>query len=124
MVTIMSKAMKYKVLKVEWIDSVGGYGWQFIEDYETELATVTSYGYLVREDKNSITLAQSYAKETIKAREQMHNDITIPKCAISCVWQLTSCGQELVLERHPQDFSLADLLLDRGEPCSQDSQPV
>ena len=105
-----------EVLKVEWIDSAGGSGWEFLAEYTGQAARCTTYGFLIREDDESISIAQTYAKETVKAREQIDNDVTIPKCAILSIYEVLSSGLELVLERPLQGFSLSQMLSDHEEP--------
>ena len=107
------------VLKVEWIDSAGGSGWEVLEDYTSEAVHVTTYGFLIREDEETISVAQSYAPGTVKGREQINNDITIPKCAISSVCVLPSSYPEPALKQPLQGFSLVSLLSDHGEPEPQ-----
>lgn len=104
-----------KVLKVEWIDSNGGAGWEFLEDFKDEPVYVTTYGFLIKEQEHSISIAQNYTPKTVQAREQIDNTITIPKCSITSIYEVTSSGLVLVLERTPQGFSLSDLHSDHGE---------
>jgi hypothetical protein len=48
----MKNNTKYKLVLIEWEDSVLGYqGWKFIEDEPRELTSFISVGFLVHEDK-------------------------------------------------------------------------
>lgn len=98
-----------KTLKVEWIDSAGGAGWEFLEDFKEEPVHVTTYGFIVNEAEDFITLAQNYAPQTVQSREQINNTISIPKCAITSIYEVTSSGLVLVLERPLRGFSLSEL---------------
>lgn len=108
-----------KVLTVQWIDSAGGAGWEFVEDFREEPVHVTTYGFLVHESDSFITIAQSYAPETVQAREQINNTISIPKCAVTSICEVTSCGLVPVLEQPLRGFSLSCLLSGHGEPAKQ-----
>lgn len=114
---------KMKAIKVEWIDSAGGSGWEFLEDHKEEPVHVTTYGFLVKEAEQYITIAQNYATETVQAREQIDNTISIPKCAITSIYELASSCLVPVLKRPLQGFSLAGKLSDHEEPEQQGEQP-
>ena len=104
-----------KVLKVNWIDSAGGAGWNFLEDFEEEPVHVTTYGFLIKDAEEFITLAQSYAPKTVQAREQIDNTISIPKRAIISIYEVTSSCLGLVLKQPQQGFSLDEMLLGHEE---------
>lgn len=70
-----------KILKVEWIDSCASdLHWQLIEDLDEviEPINIISYGVLVRESKDSITIAQNYGLNPLQCCSLM----TIPKGCI------------------------------------------
>lgn len=84
-----------KAAKITWIDSSGVQGgWQFLEDFDTELVEVTSIGFIVKENDALIALALNVGKETINAPTQINGVITIPKCAISSIsfLEISSCS--------------------------------
>jgi hypothetical protein len=65
-------------LEVEWVDAASGGGWKSYDDREKALIRCRSIGYVLHEDKASLTLCQSYS---VEARN--HADtITIPKGCI------------------------------------------
>lgn len=93
-----------ELLQIEWVDSSGVQGgWQFLEDFNTELVKVTSVGFLVKETEELIALSLNYGKETINSPEQINGVITIPKCAITSISSLevSSC-REPVSMQNPQ----------------------
>ena len=70
-----------KVFKVEWIDSCASdFHWQLIEDLDEviEPINIISYGVLVRESKDSITIAQNYGLNPLQCCSLM----TIPRGCI------------------------------------------
>lgn len=78
-----------KILQVEWVDSSGVQGgWQFLEDFETELVRVSSVGYLVKETEELIALSTNLGERTVNSPEQINGVITIPKCAITSISSL------------------------------------
>jgi len=70
-----------KVLKVEWIDSCASdLQWQLMQDLDDviEPVNIISYGVLVRESKDTITIAQNYGLNPLQCCSLM----TIPKGCI------------------------------------------
>ena len=105
-----------KVLKVEWIDSVGGSGWEFLEEYKSEAARCITYGFLAKENDDSISIVQTFSHRTVNSKDQIDNDITIPKCSITSIYEVTSSGLVPVLEQNLQCFSLSEKLSDHEVP--------
>lgn len=78
--------MKEEVI-IEWEDSYGTItGWQGIEDFAPELLKVKSYGVIVHENKDTVSLAQNYAKETEYTQEQANGIMVIPR---TCIRKIT-----------------------------------
>jgi len=71
-----------KVLKISWVDSTFHDGWQQKEIVDCSLSTCETVGILIKEDKDSITIAQSESENSWGDR------ITIPKCCIKKVREL------------------------------------
>lgn len=72
-----------KVVKIEWIDScASNQNWILKEDfnneYDIEPIIIVSFGVLVKETENYITIAQNYGFNP----EQFCNLMTIPKGCI------------------------------------------
>jgi hypothetical protein len=63
-------------IKIEWVDSTFHDGWQSKLDSDCTLSECTSVGIFIKEDKGSITIAQSESPNSYGDR------ITIPKCSI------------------------------------------
>ena len=93
-----------EAVKIEWVDSSGVQGgWQFLDDFNTELVRVTSVGFIVEETDDLIALSSNYAESTINSPEQVNGVMTIPKCAIISISSLeTSSCRELALKQTPQ----------------------
>ncbi len=70
----MSK--KNKILKIQWIDSKYGGGWEFLDEITCKSAEVETIGYILEENSESITLAHSISDK------QCCGKITIPKVCI------------------------------------------
>jgi hypothetical protein len=76
------RAIKYKLVLIEWEDSILGYqGWKTIEDEPNRKTTIYSVGFIVRQNKRSITLYPHISNKTGN-KEFGAGDIIIPKSAI------------------------------------------
>lgn len=72
-----------KEVRVKWIDScVGDCYWTPIDDFKPSIMKPTTYGFVIHEDKEKISVAQTFADEDGDAPTQVNGVITIPKCAI------------------------------------------
>lgn len=65
-----------KVVSIEWLDAAATAGWHTKDSMS--LMTITSVGWLAREDKEKITVAASYDKQN----DYYGCSITIPKAWI------------------------------------------
>lgn len=72
-----------KEVRIEWIDSCGGdCYWTPLSDYTPSIQRPISYGFVVYEDDEKISIAQSFAEQDGDAPQQINGVITIPKCSI------------------------------------------
>lgn len=75
-----------KMVKVEWLDSVGRTGWRnrqvILDDSPYEDLLHESVGFLVHEDEHSITLTHSRSAAK-SALDSVDDVIRIPKVAIT-----------------------------------------
>ena len=77
-----------KVVKVKWVDSISGSGWESIKSAkEIRPANVVSYGYLLDAGEDHITIAQNYIGDD--DQEQVCNTISIPRCSVKSVEDVT-----------------------------------
>ena len=75
----MKKKELPKAVRLEWVDSASDNGrWTLEEDIENSIVKVISYGFVVEDKPEYITLALSYISE----QPQYCQMISIPKCAI------------------------------------------
>lgn len=66
---------KYKLAKVEWEDANGCTTWTTLKDAQTRsLSKVVSTGYIIRNDKNALTIAGSYTDN-----DNIHDTTMIPR---------------------------------------------
>lgn len=65
-----------KVIEVDWIDSTGFSGWQPVDRAGYSAGEMKSIGFLIHEDKKSITISASMGIGLCDS------PISIPKCAI------------------------------------------
>ena len=73
-----------KIVKVEWIDSCADSNrWQLLEDFESSVVRPTTYGFLIYEDDEKITVAQTYAEGDENVPAQFNGAMTIPRCSIT-----------------------------------------
>lgn len=76
------KKLKYKIEFIEWVDSFGcSSGWAPVEAIDTCLVCQT-VGFVVSENKEVISIANSIAYETEHTTEQSNGVMTIPKVSI------------------------------------------
>lgn len=91
--------LKGCTVEVKWLDSFGVQsGWQDISGYNTDKLVITSWGKVIYENNDIISLAHNYAEETQDTVEQANGVMTIPKACIISITSV-SCGQELALKR-------------------------
>lgn len=78
--------MKLNKVEVEWIDSCKSNGWGSLKYHVGELtfSRCWSVGYVIQEDKKSISLAQSLSEDT----KNIADVISIPKVAIKTIKKL------------------------------------
>ena len=68
-----------KIIRVEWIDSNGCGHWESLDEAKNTTPTqVVTYGFLINDTEEFITISQSYCY----TQSQVDNSITIPKCSI------------------------------------------
>ena len=77
---------EYKQVRVTWVDSItGDCAWQLTDDFEDfPPVTAVTLGFIVAEDKQHITIAQSLASPP----QQVCNTISIPKGSIIKIEQI------------------------------------
>lgn len=76
--------MVKEVYKINWQDSCTSYHeWVLMEDLDTEITTIkmTSYGVMVNENAESVTIAQNYGENP----SQICNLMTIPRGCITVI---------------------------------------
>ena len=66
----------YERVYIQWIDSSSIDGWVFTEDFQPELQTVESVGFIVHENDEMITISSHRTPSAV------HSPFTIPKFAI------------------------------------------
>lgn len=82
--------MKGDIVEVCWKDSYGVIsGWKDISDFCASPLTIHSYGKIIYEDNDLISLTGNYAEETENTVEQANGIMTIPKCCIISITSLT-----------------------------------
>lgn len=75
---------------ISWVDSYGvTTGWQDISEYSAEVLKIESFGRVIYEDDNVVSLAHNYADETEATPKQANGIMVIPK---ACIVALTSFG--------------------------------
>lgn len=70
--------MKTKVIEVDWIDSSSSPGWDDPTPSHPDTMNVKSIGFLVCEDKETITMSA----HLVRSKKYCHSPMTIPKVAI------------------------------------------
>lgn len=85
-------SLKGKEVLVEWVDAVSGYnnpsGWIDLNDFESPLGIVETYGVVVLEDKDVLCVAGSYCQENDYFPEQGNGIMTIPKACIRGLYSI------------------------------------
>lgn len=85
-----------------WTDSYGvTSGWQDISDYHAEKLSVESFGKVIYEDADVISLAHNFAEETNNTVKQANGIMVIPKACIEKITTFSSC-QEIELKQKLQ----------------------
>ena len=77
-----SLAGDLKLVIIEWVDSSRGDGWVSVDTVDDEAHTVTSVGWVVKENDAIIVIAPHHSPETPDAKEQICGHMKIPKCAV------------------------------------------
>ena len=73
---------KHKLVSIEWVDSqIASLTWCHIDEVPTNIAKVTTVGFLVCQTKDIITIAGSLSYKE-DATTQISSVINIPKCCI------------------------------------------
>lgn len=73
----MNDIRNTKKLYLEWVDSCAIKGWNRIEGLDLTETKICSIGYLVYEDKNSVTITTS-----MSTNNSFMDPLIIPKCSI------------------------------------------
>lgn len=85
-------SLKGERVLVEWVDAVSGYnnpsGWIDLNDFESPLGIVETYGVVVLEDKEVLCVAGSYSQENDYSPEQGNGIMTIPKACIRSLYSI------------------------------------
>ncbi len=86
--------MKGTVVYVRWVDSTGRFGWQTMRSFregKLDGLICTTIGFLVREDPETISIAQSLAfhEGPDEEPDSIDNPLTIPRSAILGLWEVT-----------------------------------
>ena len=81
----MACAPVYKLVLIEWLDSRRGAGWVRLDELEASVARCKSAGWIITEDSDSLTMAGHMGDDPV----QCLGDITIPKCAILNITDLS-----------------------------------
>lgn len=69
--------MVTKRVRIEWIDSYATPGWQRMSSITNESDAIVSYGFLIKESKDNVTISSS-----LSAFEGIMDPLTIPRRAI------------------------------------------
>lgn len=67
---------KHKIAEITWVDSCGAHGWSDKARAANESMTIRSIGFVVHDDKESITISTSTNPSSC------HSPVTIPRIAI------------------------------------------
>lgn len=85
-------SLKGERVLVEWVDAVSGYnnpsGWIDLNDFESPLDIVETYGVVVLDDKDALCVAGSYSQENDYSPEQGNGIMTIPKACIRGLYSI------------------------------------
>lgn len=74
--------MKERIIDVRWVDSGTGGGWQFLTHLDAAPCECRTVGFLLHENKDSITVSSSLSFGTDGKPNQAADPITIPKVAV------------------------------------------
>ena len=75
-----------KAVKIFWKDSLSSSSWELMKDAkEVKPVCVTSYGFVIDETEDYVTIAQNYGVEP----EQVCNTMCIPRCSITSIVDIT-----------------------------------
>lgn len=68
------------IVVIEWVDSssASDSGWRRLDEYDPDVATCMTAGFLITETKSVVMVVTSVA-----STGQVHSPISIPKCAIT-----------------------------------------
>lgn len=73
---------KNRAVRVKWIDSCGGdCYWSLVKDFKPQVTKPTTFGFVIHEDDECISVAQSLADDG-DGNAQYNGVICIPKRAI------------------------------------------
>lgn len=87
-----------KRVLVKWIDAISASsGWVDLNDFETSLSHVETYGVVVFEDKYVLGIAGSYAEEQEYSPRQANGIITVPKACIREIIFLSYNSESYIL---------------------------
>lgn len=87
-----------KRVLVKWIDAISASsGWIDLNDFETSLSHVKTYGVVVFEDKDVLGIAGSYAEEQEYSPRQANGIITVPKACIREIIFLSYNSESYIL---------------------------
>ncbi len=95
----------HKLILVEWLDSrVSDSGWQFLTDTkEPDACKVQTIGWLIKQGKNAILLAQCLSDEG-EEHQQTGGRATIARCQIQKILDLSNlAGSEIELSYELED---------------------
>lgn len=77
---------------VDWTDSYGvTTGWQDVSEYSAGKLIIRSYGRVIFENEEIISLAHNFAEETKYTPKQANGIMVIPKACIISVASFSSC---------------------------------
>lgn len=94
------KRLLNKDVEIIWTDSYGvKSGWQDISEYTAKRLIIHSFGKIIYEDTDIISLAHNYAEETDNTTRQANGIMVIPK---ACIIKITSFSCQEFVSRQKQ----------------------
>lgn len=73
---------KFKVVCINWVDSqIASFTWCHIDEVPSNIAEVSTVGFLISETKDIVTIASSLSLKE-NSENQVSSVINIPKCCI------------------------------------------
>jgi type III secretory pathway lipoprotein EscJ len=97
---MVMKRLLNKNVEIIWTDSYGvESGWQDISEYTAKKLIVHSFGKIIYENADIISLAHNYAEETDKTTKQANGIMVIPKACIIKVISFSCQGPVLIQKR-------------------------